>query len=210
MLSKQQRDAFQGIQNKVGWLDYRIEELSKITEDLPTLYNQVRKSDNYLHKVLPIHIQNQILDTCTATLAPKEKLSLFKFCDSKFDQLEKTLKETTERFDKVKYNIPVLREDIEDITDLVQELEEKDIEKWKGLKRKGGSSDSDSDSDEDDDDESGHESQEEDASAGEEDESLDSENESESHADTTPDPSSQNQASIEPPSEAADSLIKPV
>lgn len=34
-----QKDGFQKFQNKMGWLDFRLEELNKITEDLPPLYN---------------------------------------------------------------------------------------------------------------------------------------------------------------------------
>ena len=43
-------------------------------------------------------------------MQPKEKMSLLKYCDKRFDQLEKYLKETDERFDKTNYKMPIFRE----------------------------------------------------------------------------------------------------
>jgi hypothetical protein len=86
-----------------------MEELNQLTEDLPAMYNQMRNTDRFLHKILPFTIQNQLIDA-TSQMEPKSKLPLLKQSATIFEDLVTKLNDEEIQFDKMLYVVPDLDE----------------------------------------------------------------------------------------------------
>lgn len=53
---RHQKELYQQLDGQLGWQKYNIDELVKVTEDLPVISEQVAATEQYLHKILPIKI----------------------------------------------------------------------------------------------------------------------------------------------------------
>ena len=122
----------------------------------------MRNTDKYLHKILPIHIQNEIFNSQKASLKKHDHLPLFKYTESRLEELEKLLKDEEIKFDKSKFKVPYLKEEIIDLEFYTQEYKENEEKRMQSMmKKRKGSSDSETESDEEESEEEGEEEQSE-------------------------------------------------
>ena len=91
----------------MGWQKYNIDELLKVTEDLPVLSQQVVATEQYLQKILPIKIQTAIYGNCKhlVTKDKELKLDLLEYQEQVYEELLLS-KDKDEDFDKTEYVIP--------------------------------------------------------------------------------------------------------
>ena len=57
MLIDNQRNSYQGVQNSIAWVKFNMDEIMKKHDDLDVMSSQIKETDLYLHKILPINLE---------------------------------------------------------------------------------------------------------------------------------------------------------
>ena len=115
------RDVFNHINGQMAWQKHSIEQLRIQVEDLPVFKNQLIATDEYLAKVLPYKIQDEIYKSGMAITRNNREaqLSLLEYTDMVFEDLQEDFAAEDFKFDKQKFHIPDLKNQMDTLRQLL-------------------------------------------------------------------------------------------